>query len=53
MTGRFCHAIELLSQYVDVAGQRLQTFTGEIASLEGDGRPFADVANERVGKAAE
>lgn len=47
MTGRSCHAIELNPAYVDVAVQRWQTFTGQQATLEGDGRTFEDVANDR------
>ena len=47
MTGRSCHAIELLPQYVDVAVERWQAFTGETAKLEADGRSFAAVAAER------
>ena len=34
MTGRSCHAIELLPQYVDVAIERWQQFTGEQAVLD-------------------
>lgn len=47
MTGRACLAIELNPAYVDVAVQRWQAFTGEEATLEGDGRTFARVAAER------
>jgi DNA modification methylase len=47
ITGRSCHAVELLPQYVDVAVQRWQAFTGESAKLETDGRSFAAVAAER------
>lgn len=47
MTGRSCHAIELVGQYVDVAVARWQDFTGETACLEGDGRAYAEVAAER------
>ena len=47
MTGRSCHAVELLPQYVDVAIKRWQDFTGEIAVLEGDGRAFPAIAAER------
>jgi DNA modification methylase len=47
MTGRACHAIELLGQYVDVAVQRWQDFTGETAVLEGQDRTFEAVAAER------
>jgi DNA modification methylase len=47
VTGRICHAIELLGPYVDVAVQRWQAFTGEAATLEGDGRAFEAIAAER------
>jgi DNA modification methylase len=47
MTGRSCYAIELLGQYVDVAVQRWQAFTGKSATLDGDGRSFVAVAAER------
>ena len=46
ITGRDCHAIELAPQYVDVAVERWQAFTGETARLE-DGRTFTDVGAER------
>lgn len=52
MTGRACHAIELNPAYVDVAVKRWQDFTGQQATLEGDGRSFADLAAERTGGAA-
>jgi DNA modification methylase len=47
MTGRACHAIELSPAYVDVAVLRWQAFTGAEATLEGDGRSFAAVAEQR------
>jgi DNA modification methylase len=47
ITGRSCHAIELLPQYVDVAVTRWQAFTGETARLEAGGRTFAAVAAKR------
>ena len=47
ITGRSCHAIELMPQYVDVAVTRWQAFTGDNARLEVDGRTFADVSAER------
>lgn len=47
ITGRSCHAIELLPQYVDVAVERWQAFTGENAKLESNGRTFAAVSRER------
>ena len=48
-TGRCCYAIELDPAYVDVAVTRWQTFAGETATLENDGRSFAEVATERGG----
>ena len=47
MTGRSVHAIELNPAYVDVAVKRWQDFTGQ-ATLDGDGRTFADVEAERA-----
>lgn len=47
MTGRACHAIELSPAYVDVAVKRWQAFTGQVATLEGDGRSFTEVEHER------
>ena len=49
MTGRFCHAVELNPAYVDLAVTRWQDFTGEKATLEGDGRSFAEVKAVRLG----
>lgn len=48
MTGRSVHAIELNPAYVDVAVKRWQDFTGEAATLDGDGRTFAELAAERA-----
>jgi DNA modification methylase len=50
VTGRSCHAVELMPQYVDVAVERWQAFTGESARLEADGRSFPAVAAERQGQ---
>jgi DNA modification methylase len=47
ITGRMCHAIELLPQYIDVAVERWQAFAGDTARLETDGRTFETVAAER------
>jgi DNA modification methylase len=47
ITGRTCHAIELMPQYVDVAVERWQALTGETAKLEEGGRTFAEIAGER------
>jgi DNA modification methylase len=48
MSGRCCHALELSPAYVDVAVLRWQAFTGLVATLEGDGRSFAEVAAQRA-----
>jgi DNA modification methylase len=47
--GRRCRAIEISPPYVDVAIRRWQKATGKTATLDGDGRTFADIAVERVG----
>src|SRR5579863_712314 len=44
---RIALAIELEPEYVDVAVTRWQNFTDKQALLEGDGRSFNDVAEER------
>ncbi len=46
-TGRACLAMELDPAYVDVAVRRWEAFTGSAATLEGDGRAFAQVAQAR------
>jgi len=48
MLGRACYAMEMHPQHVDVAVRRWQDYTGRAATLEGDGRSFADVAAERT-----
>jgi hypothetical protein len=40
--------MELDPVYVDVAVTRWQVFTGETATLDGDGRSFAEIAAERA-----
>jgi DNA modification methylase len=52
MTGRHILAIELNPAYVDVAVQRWQAFTGREATLDGDGRTFAEIAATRAQEAA-
>jgi DNA modification methylase len=52
MTGRACHALEVAPAYVDVAVARWQAFTGETATLDGDGRTFDAITAEREVKAA-
>lgn len=49
--GRRCFGIELNPAYVDVVVKRWQEFSGQVATLEGDGRPFATIAKERLPQA--
>lgn len=49
--GRRCFGIELNPVYVDVIVKRWEAFTGQQATLEGDGRSFAAVAAERLAQA--
>lgn len=51
-TGRQARLIELEPRYCDVIVRRWQEYAGKTATLESDGRPFADVAAERLGIAA-
>jgi len=46
-TGRVCLGIELNPAYVDVAVERWQQFTGQVAVLDGDGRSFDEIKNGR------
>lgn len=48
-TGRICYGLELAPRYCDVIVTRWQNFTGREATLEGDGRTFARVSEERLG----
>ena len=45
--GRVCLALDLDPAYADVAVRRWQDFTGQAATLDGDGRRFEDLAAER------
>ena len=51
-TGRVCRAIEIAPKYIDAAILRWQDFTGQKATLEGDGRTFEEIAAERARAAA-
>jgi DNA modification methylase len=55
ITERVCYGIELDEKYVDTVVLRWQGLTGGKATLEGDGRTFDEIAEERlrVGSAAE
>ena len=44
---RVCYGIELDAKYVDVIVQRWQGLSGKKATLDGDGRTFEEVAEER------
>jgi DNA modification methylase len=48
-TGRVCYGLDIDPKYVDVALLRWQQRSGKKATLEGDGRTFDEVAQERVG----
>ena len=48
-TGRVCRMMELSPRYCDVIVRRWQDFTGQEATLEEDGRTFAQVKEERGG----
>ena len=50
--GRQARLIELEPKYCDVIVRRFQEFAGKPATLESDGRAFAEVAAERLGVAA-
>ena len=51
-TGRQARLIELEPKYCDVIIRRYQEFSGKEATLDADGRPFADVTAERLGVTA-
>ena len=52
VTERVCYGIELDPKYVDVVVQRWQQLTGKQATLDGNGRTFEAVADERQRMAA-
>jgi DNA modification methylase len=43
LTGRCCIGLEIDPKYVDVIVTRWQTFTGQRATLDGDGRTFEEI----------
>jgi DNA modification methylase len=51
-TGRVCYGLELDPKYMDVIVMRWQSFTGKMATLDGDGRSFDEIARERLKLAA-
>ncbi len=50
--GRRVFAMEISPAYVDVAVERWQAETGRAAALDGDGRSFSEIAEERRGVTA-
>ncbi|HME58796.1 MAG TPA: DNA modification methylase [Terracidiphilus sp.] len=48
LSGRICYGLELDPKYVDVVVARWQSLTGQKAQLDGDGRTFDEIAQERV-----
>jgi hypothetical protein len=51
--GRRVYAMEISPAYVDVAIERWQAETGCATVLDGDGRSFAEVEQERIGNDAD
>jgi DNA modification methylase len=49
LTERSCCGVDIDPRYVDVAVIRWQEFTGQQATLEGDGRTFEQLQAERIG----
>jgi hypothetical protein len=49
LTERVCYGIELDPKYVDVVIERWQQLTGKQATLDGNGRTFDEIAQERRG----
>ncbi len=47
-TERICYGLELDPKYVDVIIKRWEEFAGAQATLDGDGRTFAEIAAERT-----
>jgi DNA modification methylase len=51
-SGRQGRLIELDPRYADVICRRYQEYTGQQAVLEGDGRTFNEIAQERLKESA-
>jgi DNA modification methylase len=47
VTERVCYGMELDPKYIDVVVQRWQSLTNKSATLDGDGRSFEAIAQER------
>jgi DNA modification methylase len=48
LTERVCYGLELDPKYADVIIARWQSLSGKEATLEGDGRTFAELKAERL-----
>ena len=46
-TERICYGLEIDPRYIDVICKRWQDSTGKEATLDGDGRTFAEISRER------
>ena len=49
--GRSARLMEIDSRYADCIVRRWQEYTGKQALLDGDGRSFDEIAEERIGVA--
>jgi DNA modification methylase len=47
LTGRRCFGLEIEQAYCDVIVTRWQNLTGKQATLDGDGRTFAEISASR------
>jgi hypothetical protein len=47
-TERICFGVDIDPRYIDVAVQRWQKLTGQVAVLAADGRTFDQIAAERT-----
>jgi DNA modification methylase len=52
LTERVCCGLDLNPKYADVVVQRWQQLSGKEAKLEGDGRTFDAIVQDRARKAA-
>jgi DNA modification methylase len=50
--GRKARLMEIDPKYADVIVRRYQDYSGKLAVLDGDGRTYAEIAQERMGAAA-
>jgi DNA modification methylase len=53
VTDRICYGLDIDPHYVDVIVTRWQKLTGKQATLEGDGRTFDEITEERKSTVAQ